>query len=377
MNSAFFVSGIGDTDLAKGTIERYGKDKILLIPLTKTAADRTKDVLNNEQITRITVDQITEQADTLLKNTLDDEELKKIETYIHANKIQHIYIGVASNDNEIPFQIAERLSIPCTIAYEYMFRPAKHSFWDYIKKGLAEKENINFAVPLDLAKQDILDINEHAKVKKIGHLSIDRSQQIERKDLNYIKEMLGIKSEEELAFISGTTQPTEVDDQFIKALLSELATGNYPNLQLRIGLHPGVKDPDAYLQTILNTCELYSETSKQFQIILTPEFEKRLTNPILPNKFILQKDISGPDAAQAADRVAQAVPGALLNEAAMQGKPAYFNDQSATPYLPRNWFANSIGGFFAAKPQQAHTREDLDLENDTAPALLAQLMGLQ
>ena len=38
-------------------------------------------------------------------------------------------------------------------------------------------------------------------------------------------------------------------------------------------------------------------------------------------------------------RVAQAVPGALLNEAALQGKPSYFHAQENKPYLPRLLFS--------------------------------------
>jgi len=60
-----------------------------------------------------------------------------------------------------------------------------------------------------------------------------------------------VNANDELVFISAQTQPTEVDNQFLEALLKELSTGKYPNLQLRMGIHPGVKDPDAYLQTLL------------------------------------------------------------------------------------------------------------------------------
>lgn len=54
MKIAFFVSSVGDTDLAKATISKIveqSSDAILIIPLTTTAIDRTKD-LKNEGTTK-------------------------------------------------------------------------------------------------------------------------------------------------------------------------------------------------------------------------------------------------------------------------------------------------------------------------------------
>jgi len=93
--------------------------------------------------------------------------------FINENKIQRAYIGVPSSNNEIPYQIANSIEIPCTIAYEYMFKPATHSFFNYVN-SLAAKENCDFAVPLSPAKNNILGINAAAKIYEIGHLSLDR-----------------------------------------------------------------------------------------------------------------------------------------------------------------------------------------------------------
>jgi len=154
----------------------------------------------------------------------------------------------------------------------------------------------------------------------------------------------------------------------------ELSTGKYPTLKLRMGIHPGIKNPDLYLQTLLQTCEKYPKTSRQFKIIMTDQIEGRLTDPLPSTPFILRANVSGPSAAEAADRITQAVPGALLNEAALMGKPAYFHEQSVTPYLPKAWFSENVSSFFTAKPQKPHSREELGLE-ETAPTLMAGLMA--
>src|SRR5206468_3076839 len=102
------------------------------------------------------------------------------------------------------------------------------------------------------------------------------------------------------------------------------AGGKYPNLQLRFGLHPGVKDMDTYLQKLLEICKKYPEIQSQFKIILSAQLENKLQHPLskFDSIFIIQSEVSGSDAAQAADKITQAVPGALLNEAALKGKPS-------------------------------------------------------
>lgn len=376
MRIAFFVSSLGDTDLAKATIDRLlekkSKDPLFIIPLTAVAAARTEDMIGNDQIYRVTLDKVLMQENGLSKNEITHEELELTINFIRDNKIERAYIGVPSNDNEIPFQIANYLSIPSTIAYEYMFKPDKHVFWKHIAK-LSTKNNCDYTVPLSLAKEQILEINKNAKVEEIGHLSIDRSQAANAVDPAPVRKLLLVNKDDELIFISGTTQPTEIDTEFLDALLSEISTGKYPNLQLRMGIHPGIKDPDSYLKSLLEVCAKFSTSERQFKIILTPQIEKRLLKPLNHNLFILRGEITGSEVASAADKLTQAVPGALLNEAALKGKPVYFHEKSAIPYLPKNWFSENISTFFKEKPKAAHSLKELELK-DTAPNLLSMIM---
>lgn len=376
MRIAFFVSSIGDTDLAKATISKLADQEsvelISIISLTTAADKRTEDLIGNKRISRISLNEITQRADALSNDKVSSEDLAKIRSYISENGIQRAYLGVPSTNNEVPFQIAESLKIPCTIAYEYMFKPAKHTFWGYVD-GLTSKGNCDFAVTLTQAKLDILEINANAKVHEIGHLSLDRQQE-NKTDPTPTRKSLSVNNiQDELVFISGSTQPIEIDNQFLDAILNEISSGNYPGIQLRMGIHPGVKDLDAYLQTLLATCEKYAKTKDQFKIILTDSLEKRLKQPIPSDLFILRAEVSGSEAAQAADKISQSVPGALLNEAALAGKPGYFHEKSTTPYLPSKWFSESISSFFTAQPQKPRSREDLGLK-DTAPNIMAKLL---
>lgn len=376
MQIAFFVSSLGDTELAKSTIarliEKNLNDTIFIIPLTPTAVSHTDDFIKNNQINRVSIDKITLNADTLIQNRLSSDEQIKVSSFINENNIKYSYIGVPSLNNEIPFQIASQLDIPCTIAYEYMFRPTNHCFWNYIDK-LASKEGCDFAVPLLSAKKDILEKNPNANVPVIGHLSIDRLQITNNINSISIRETMSVNTNDELVFISGTTQPIEVDNQFLDDLLSKVSTGKYPNIQLRMGVHPGIREADLYLQTLLKTCKKYSIRSNQFKIILTAQFERRLEHSIPSSPFIVDSEISGSDAAQAADKVAQAVPGALLNKAALNGKPSYFHDKSTIPYLPSTWFSDNLDDFFKAKRGHPHSKKELGIK-ENAPNILAKLI---
>lgn len=375
MKLAFFVSSVGDTDLAKATIAKIvaqSTDKILIIPLTTTAFDRVKDLNDNKMISVVSIEEITRQTGLLAKDQITDQEIAAVKLYLEKHDIQHAYFGVPSNNNEIPYQIARRLSISITIAYEYMFKPDKHGLWKYVDE-LASKKNCDFAVPLTPAVTDIKELNSNAMTHVIGHLSLDRANVDASPNISKTRMNLSVNPEQELIFVSGTTQPTEVDNQFLNALLAELSTGKYPTIQLRMGIHPGVKDLDAYLQELLKTCALYPASKDQFKIVLTNQITNKLIRPLADSAFIMKADVSGSDAAQAADKVTQAVPGALLNEAALKGKPSYFHEKTAKPYLPESWFSETIATFFIARPQAPHTKEELGL-SDSAASVLAKLM---
>jgi hypothetical protein len=109
------------------------------------------------------------------------------------------------------------------------------------------------------------------------------------------------------------------------------------------------------------------------QTEVTAQIEQRL-KPFLESPFVMLSNVSGPNAAKAADKITQAVPGALLNEAALQGKPSYFHDRTVKPYLPVAWFSQTVPAFFAATSQSPHTKEELGLTENAPNSLLALLM---
>ena len=160
------------------------------------------------------------------------------------------------------------------------------------------------------------------------------------------------------------------------AILNELATNHYPNLQIRFGFHPGISDKESYLNTLLSICAKYPHLSAQFKIILPPQIEQQVKlEAILNSPFIVRANVSGPQAANAAAKIAQAVPGALLNESVIKGKPSYFHREGAEPYLPRDLFSNNIQIFFSATTNNTpRTKKELDLDDSTTAENMANIM---
>ena len=190
--------------------------------------------------------------------------------------------------------------------------PQNHCLWTAIPELTSAK--LDYAVSLPAAKKDILNRNPDAKINIVGHLSIDRAIANNTIEPIEIKQKLEFKADEEFIFISGTTRPIDVDSEFVLAILNELENNHYPNLQVRFGLHPGIPDKESYLSTLLNICANYPHLSTQFKIILPPQIEQQVkSEDVLNNLFIVRANVSGPQAANAATKIAQAVPGALLN----------------------------------------------------------------
>lgn len=179
-----------------------------------------------------------------------------------------------------------------------------------------------------------------------------------------------------LFLFSGTTQPIDVDSELVSAILNELASNRYPNLQIRFGLHPGISNKESYLSTLLGICAQYPHLSAQFKIILPPLIEEQVkSEDILNNSFIVRANVSGPQAANAGAKVAQAVPGALLNESVIKGKPSYFHKETAEPYLPRDFFSKNIQAFFSATTNsKPRTKKELGLNDSTTAENMANIM---
>lgn len=379
MRIAFFVSSVGDTDLALKTIEAMQASKqdheVDIISLTSAAAQRVNCFNSSLLKSKVGLSDI---IGSVPEGTLSTEQLSLVRHYVNG-QIDYAYYGVPSVNNEIPFQLAESLDIPSLIAYEFMFKPEQHCLWNHLA-ALSQRPQVKWALPLPAAKEDFSLIPDDRRVIT-GHISIDNAytgSQTSPERLQEVRRDLQVSTDDSLAFISSTTQPLEVDANFIDCLLEELK--QHPNMQVRLGLHPGIQNLDEYLQKILAVYQNHSAISAQFKIILPDNLVSRIKEPQLTidnplyKSIFLRVNMTGSEAASAADRVSQAVPGALLNQAALEGKPAY--SHSGKSYLPEGCFSNSLNTFFQTPRQAARPKSDLGLGDRTAPEAIADIINL-
>ncbi|PJD91314.1 MAG: hypothetical protein CK423_09495 [Legionella sp.] len=361
MKTLFLVSSIGDTDLALATAKLLRKEghQTLCIPLTKTAEERIDKASSDLSITKVLLSDLLMFEPKLISiERLNKKQLHRMMRYIFTEKISHVYIGVPSQDNIMPFQIAVLIKhIPVLIAYEFMYKPLGHPVFNYVSK--LDRPNVHWALPLDTAVKDFAITSDNIHI--IGHLSIDNAFKPITIDVPAIKNKLGVEPGQKLAFVSGTTQPKETDSAFLSKVLAVLP--QFETIQLRLGVHPGIQEVDAYFDDVIR---IYKEhlkdhpSSSQFQIIFSKSILDKLKHPLHHkedrslNSLFLDESIhvSGPEAALAADMVLQPVPGNLLNEAATRGMPVCSNEVES--YLSKDLFFSNPSVFFNAKPHAQH-----------------------
>jgi len=369
MRIAFFLSSIGDTDLALRTIESMNGDhQVFIIALTNVAQQRIENFSSPLLHSKRSLPELLHLGPELFpKDVCNPDQIRAIVESIDSDGIDQVYCGVPSVNNQIPFQIALALdNKPVLMAYEFMFKPESHCMWNYVFQ--LNKPNVTWALPLDSAKADF---HPDQKMTIVGHLSIDNAFSAGgagSKSPESIREQLGVLADQSLAFVSSTTQPVEIDKGFLNCLLSELP--NHPHVQVRLGLHPGIQDLDAYLSEILSVERAHPRAASQFKIIFPDNLRSRLKSPNLSidnpmfQQVFLKRNITGSEASTAADRVAQAVPGALLNQAVLEGKSAFAPE--GKPYLPKNNFAKNASQFFSERRKLPLNNKDLGLDEKTA-----------
>lgn len=369
----FLCSSLGDTELAKDTIRNISSKSdrsCVIIPLSPTAAASIVTFANENHL----------KSNITAILTLNDRPLyecdpEHIVRFINEElDCSHAFVGLPSQiHDELAMQIALRLKITVTLANEFMFEPPEeHAFWKY-QDALIQKNNLQCAVPLRTSSMYRLFPNAHV----IGHLSLKSIRPMDQDRKRTLKQQL-LAENARLTLVSGTTQPPGFDLVFLNALFDELP--NHPNVALRYSIHPGTKeDMMTYIEQLIHAAEK-KQVDTQFKIILNDRIKQRLNydnyQRLLASHHILDINISGPDAAAAADAVTQAVQGALVNEAAISGKPS-FAPKHCKPLLPGAWYAESIHALFTQEAGPAHHVSEVHLSAEVMPgeAVTRLMMG--
>lgn len=347
----FLVSSIGDSDLAAATANQLAiqKQPSIVLPMTPVAGKQLATKNFHSYVTYVspTYFGINEND----KQFKEASEITDVVEKLVSIQPHRICVGVSSYvDEEKALQLTKELAdgrVALTIFNEHMFDlDPQHKFNQYKEHfASASKSYIRFVVPTPEAVGSL----PSDRTDKIGHLSLDVVSQAPSNSpiSEAVFQKLGLEKDQQFVFVSGTTQPIDVDKNFLAILLTELE--KHPSMQVRIGIHPGVAEVNSYLAALLDVCLQHPALSGQVKIILNSNIASKLNENMCSrvelSEFILACDVKGPQAAAVATHIAQAVPGALPVMAVKGGKVAFTGKPA---HLPTQWFATKES-FFSDK----------------------------
>lgn len=371
MTSLFFTTSAGDTDLAIDTILSLAKSQpqqqLIFLPLSELSLKRA-EVLTTSSANV----QINRRFLHLEKTLPDEKDIVELNSMIKKLSASHAFIGVPSiKADNAALHLAQKLNLQKVIALEYLYHESALPLWSKIAE-LCDS-NCHFAVPTPLAAEEITNLAASAQVTAVGHLAMDkafakRKDPISEQENFAIRKQLGCKPGDNLKVISGTSVGGEIDFPFVRAILDELDKNQYPNLKVCFSIHPFVSNPDQYLSSLIETCKLYPALFQKFKIILPEGFVQKLTAPKninLDSQFIIKAEVSGQQATSVANGVAQAVPGALVNEAALLENAAYCHEPVKS-YLPSGFLSKDLPSFLSKQSNSKSNQKQEAKPNDSS-----------
>jgi hypothetical protein len=387
MTTLFVCHSAGDTDALLTTYNHMSqddKDQVSFLAMGNVAYNKLyqkglafhylhdqidTDTASDTEIMELTQEQVAE----LLQN-LDPDQT-----------IDQALIGTPSNPQaRSSWQVAKTLSSQLkygAVYNDYLFLDPQHVFFDELKSQNQWLHNYTWFAPVAKAKRQFEQANGSLSIKTAGHWALEDvlNTPTQANSHNQTRQALHVSCEQGLLFISGTKN-IEQDRQLMEALLQTLQSGQYRDIQVRIGIHPGVSNVQDYLDEMNQCLAEYSQVKEQIQLVVPQRLvdSKGLDMSRYHESDYCLADVSGDQAAQAADGVACAVAATLPNKSATQGKPAYYHEDYE-PYLPKDrLFSGSTNlPFFLQKVQNKHkqkplSREDLDIPEQGFGAYMAQ-----
>ncbi|MES2142559.1 MAG: hypothetical protein V4471_06755 [Pseudomonadota bacterium] len=355
MSTLFVSHSVGDSAAliatAKSFIKKNSEHKIIVLAIGNAAEKKWNEALLSNAELKNSV--FIKTLDSSLKNkaettSLEADEFKTFQTavldpIIQEEKIENVLIGTPSqNKAGLAFQIAEYLSHHFKndhlfIYNDYLFKENDHCYWETLERTKKWSQNVTHLVPLPKTRKVIHAINPSLQVEVVGHPSIDTS--LSRGEVNkaHVQESLAIKGSQSLLFISGSKDLAK-DKALLEALFQALEKDPNPELELRLGVHPGITDPNNYITGILNLIAQFPSINQHIKLFVKPSLITQLSLTHSNEKYILSSLFNSDDVAHIADGVASTPPSTLFTVAALQGKPAYYHEADKRSYLPSTSF---------------------------------------
>jgi len=336
-----------------------------------------------------------EEAKGVENSALSPQQLSKVQECLAKLEIDTALIGNPSENNAAaPFQIAELISdrLEFGMIYnEYLFEESEHIFYKTLQQKKPWQKKFAWMLATQQAELSAKRANPEIKTAAVGHRAIDAATQphaFDQKEISDTRNKLKLSDKQSLLFISATKN-AEDDKKLLEQLLSCIQDNkSYSNIEIRLGIHPGLKaDPiklNNYVLTLAEVITKYAGTpvANQVKFIITKELEPLVDLSKIPSTLICAThNVTGDQAALAAQGVACAVPATLINKAALSGKPAYYHQDSKTPFLPgerlhagvstMGLFLNKVAGKEMLGPVD---KAELKLESQPVAQTLANML---
>lgn len=369
MTLLFVSHSAGDTDAlidTYRTMDHQSQQNAFFLALGAVARDK----LTQANIDFESLDDIlgAGSVHSYENKPLTENDLETVNQHLKKKQVQKALIGTPSKQQAgAPFQIAEKLANQLeygAIYNDYLFFDPDHEFFKQLSKQKPWQKRYEWLAPVNSARDRFKAHHPAIKAEVAGHRALDpvlRPSAITQEHCSDKRQQLTSNTDDTLIFISGT-KDVEQDAALLNAMLEALNTKNYPSIQVRVGIHPGVGNLQDYMDRLIGCMEQYPEVKCQTQLIVSqPLADKKLADlEKYDASLICRAQLNGDQAAQAADAVACSVPATLPNQAAVQGKPAYVH-QDYESYLPhdRLFFGNSRLDTFFGKAQEKNQKAPL------------------
>jgi len=326
----------------------------------------------------------------IINTKLSKEQLTKVKEYLDKIDFDKALVGTPFNVH-YPFQIAELISnrLKVKLVYnDYLLQPEKdHSFLEALKTLTDFTFLISSPKMLEWSKE----INPQAEIEVIGHTSIDYTlEQLSNpatyQQISETRQLLQVVDERNLLlFISGTKGKWKEtregdkkvsfkdDKELLRAILADLY--NHTEIEVRLGLHPGVFDLNKYIKKM---SDIVRNTSTK--LIITKRIASRATQ--IPEDTTIKAEVTGDQAGFAANAVACPMFATILTNAAIAGKPTLCTNPDREPC-----FVHPILSFFGiknvrvflqaiktTKNPQPLTKTELGLPPEKAATIMANML---
>ncbi len=393
--SILFVShSTGDTQamlaVAKRVQQRFA-EKLYFFVLGEAAEKVFKQ---QEQFAYFTLRDMSfsEQEIGQLENgSLSPQQLQKVDKYLKVLSIDRAYIGTPSKLNAaVPFQVAELVSqqLKVGVIYnDYLYKEVGHVYENIVRQKKVWQSSFRWALPTAKAQEFFQSINTELKTAAVGHLGIDavlEAKDGKSDDGDPLRQQLHVSPTQKLLFISGL-KDADIDKALLNDMLAVLHNDNeniFSPLEIRIGLHPGTSDMNAYLTSLVSILSRYPKAvTKRVKFVLPDRLQKKVNLEQFDESFFIKKNISGDQAAKAADSVACGLPATLVTKAALQGKPAFCHDANKKSFLPEDRFFvgdDKMVSFFRRSVDQLNSepisKSELGVPKKEAVDMMASLL---